>query len=294
MLRAGFLTILFLSLTAPGAGTARAGEADKPPVERPDRPSRPDDGDDEGELARFEDEATRPEKVRKDSPHGCGGCGSDAEDAAVFFLVDITWGVARGVGAGLLYGGYASMARVADVDRYTPEGEEIPLPPRRETGDPLLPFLALEGFAQPTHDGISATGGRAEVGFGPLAVEGRFTRYSEAGFPAHLDLVQVHGLYRMSLGAPVELDLGYGTAALYGQGRHAGFSMTYPVRVYPVHNLGVEFRPSWAWLGGATLSDHTLAVTGTAGYLSLRAGYRWTRAGSANLDGPVLGATLHF
>ena len=292
-MRAGIVLLSSLLLLPPLP--ALAGDGDKPPATRPERPDRPaDEEDDAGALAALEDEATHPGKVRKPAPDHRGSCDCDGGDGFAVFLVDVTWGITRGVGAGLLYGGYGSLARVAEVERMTPDGELIYLPPRRGIGDALLPFLALEGFSQPGHDGISATGGRLEAGFGPLAGEMRFTRYSEEGFPATLDLIQIHGLYRMSFGSAVEVDLGFGTASLDGEAHHAGFSMTYPVKVYPVRNLGVEFRPSWAWLGGSTLGDHSLTVAGTAGFVSLRAGYRWTHAGSVNLDGPMLGATVHF
>jgi hypothetical protein len=41
--------------------------------------------------------------------------------------------------------------------------------PRRTLGEPLIPFLAVEGTYQDTDGDVSATSLRTEIGFGPLA-----------------------------------------------------------------------------------------------------------------------------
>ena len=66
------------------------------------------------------------------------------------------------------------------------------------------------------------------------------------------------------------------------------------MRLYPVPWAGLELRPAWADINGNTIADYELGVVLGPGYVSLRAGYRWTLSPGEALQGPYAGLSLHF
>ena len=58
--------------------------------------------------------------------------------------------------------------------------------------------------------------------------------------------------------------------------------------------LGAEFRPSWAEIASTSLTDYEVSLRFGGRFVSIRAGYRWLKAGRVSLDGPVLGASVYF
>jgi hypothetical protein len=85
--------------------------------------------------------------------------------------------------------------------------------PSRQLGEPLIPFVRADIGYQWVDADTGATDVRAEAGYGPLAAHYNFTRYHERTPDDRLDLVRILGLYRMSLGSQVEVDLGLGSGS---------------------------------------------------------------------------------
>ena len=125
----------------------------------------------------------------------------------------------------------------------------------RGPGELQIPVVCLDLRYQDAGSDVSALDGRAEVGYGPLGLAVRHTRYTEETPADEMDIVQWHGLYRMSLSEQVEVDIGFGQMILHGDARHSGSSMTVPVRIAFGGPVALVFRPTWSWLGDNTITD---------------------------------------
>lgn len=79
-----------------------------------------------------------------------------------------------------------------------------------------------------------------------------------------------------------------------GEGERSGFSLTLPLRIQFSRYFGLSFRPSWGWISSNTISDIELGLAGSLRFVSINAGYRWVSAGSASLNGPMIGAAFHM
>ncbi|MBT3296167.1 MAG: hypothetical protein HN919_21225 [Verrucomicrobia bacterium] len=229
-----------------------------------------------GTLDAFEADA-KPERKKEESCRR-GGRNSCIDDA----LGEIIFQV---IGGGMLYGGVVSWARVASED----DCYDLDCIPR-EMGTPLIPFARFDFSYQDAESTVDANDYRFEGGFGPFGVHFNQTHYKEASPEDSLDLIRVHGLYRMSFGSMVEVDLGLGALTIDGNDRDTRFSLTLPVRIYPYDWLGVEVRPAWA--DGVT--DWDVALLLTAPFTSMKAGYRWVSSPNKSLNGPYVGLAVHF
>jgi hypothetical protein len=276
---------LALCLLVGAPGVLLAGDSEKSRAEKHD----------EGTLDRFEEEAARPGKDRDRDPHGGrGGCGHHRDDcdchegddfASAFFLE-----LGRVSFYASIYGGVGSWVRMQGSS----SGELEDLFPPRATGEPLIPFLCVDGQMQDGRAGVSAVDVRTEAGYGPFGFEYRSTHYDERRPEDTLTITRAHFLYRMSFSNYVELDVGPGYATLSGDRSTTGFSLTLPLRVYPCGTLGAELRPSWARMPGGTISDCSLLAVARRSVVSIKAGYRWASIGDVTLNGPVVGAAVNF
>lgn len=192
---------------------------------------------------------------------------------------------------GLLVGGDASWARVQDARRHNEAFAD--LEPRRP-GDILIPYARLDLGYQDVDATVDARDIRGEIGYGPFAVQARRTLYEEQAPQDKLELIQIHGLYRMSLGNHVEVDLGMGSMRLKGNADNSGFSVTTPILIYPVKHFGIEVRPAWSSINNVNVGDFDVALVGSRRFVSVRGGYRRLKAGSQVLDGPQAGVSVHW
>jgi len=252
-------------------------------------PAAAEDDEERGKLDRFEDEATkkdRGDKHKGDKDHHEECDDDDDDDTAAL----IAWEIARATLFSTVYGGVGSWVRAAG---HGPEEFEHDFPPR-DFGEPLIPFLSVESSWQEAGTDVSALTLRTEAGYGPFAVEVRSTRWSEDRPDDLLEIRQVHGLYRMSFSRHVEIDVGAGHTTLLGERRRGGGSFTLPVRIQATPRLGFEARPAWAWVGGNTISDVSLLLSGRASFFTLKGGWRRVSAGGTALEGPVIGVGLNL
>jgi hypothetical protein len=157
-------------------------------------------------------------------------------------------------------------------------------------GEALIPFARFDLSYQDVESDVDAWDYRLEGGYGPVGLQCNLTHYSEETPEDDLDMLRFYGMYRMSFGTIVEVDLGLGALTIDGNGRDTRFSLTVPVRIYPTDWLGIEIRPAWA----DNVTDCDIALLLTAPYVSLKAGYRWVSSPTESLNGPYAGLAVHF
>lgn len=164
----------------------------------------------------------------------------------------------------------------------------------RELGDPDLPYLAADLGFQWVHPDITAIDARAEIGYGPFGFEVRDTHYDEQHPRDNLDVLHLHGLYRISGSRSFQFGLGLGAVVLAGHDTHSGFSLTMPVSVTPWRHWGARLTPTWSWVAGNQINDYDVSVDYIQRLYSLRAGYRTNSVGTESLHGPYVGASYHY
>ncbi len=237
-----------------------------------------------GTLERFEEDAT---KDRSDHDSRRDSSWDDDEDAWDSFLRDFGLGLFAGL---VLAPADASWARVSgDADHLAQVDLEA-----RELGDPLLPFVRLDFAYLDVESDVEALDYRAQVGYGPFAVELNQTRYEEEDPSSQLDFYRIWGLYRLSYGERIEIDLGAGGVILDGDDCNSGFSVTTPVLVQACDWLLIEFRPVWSTIHGSDIDEYEAGVLFNWESLAIKAGYRWTRSPNMSLDGPFFGLTIRL
>jgi hypothetical protein len=166
---------------------------------------------------------------------------------------------------------------------------------QRETGEPGIPYAALNfSYEGVRFSDVDAFDGRFEGGYGPFGVNYRFTRFEEKDPDTRLDLSWLHGVLRQSYTRYVEVGFAFGAVFLDGNTDESGFSFAIPIRVAPVSFASLEYRPTWGWINESSISDEDLALCVGVRYVSLRAGYRWTKVPGLTLEGPTVGVLLSW
>ena len=234
----------------------------------------------EGTLEEFEAEATKPDTLRSaNSP--------ESEESPGEF-----WWV---VGEFTLYlfvgGAVGSWYRATGTPKDDDLAEAYGV---RQSGETTVPLVALNVNYQSIESDVEAYDARLEAGSGPLAVLYRITRYEETNPADELDLSWLYGVLRLSYTRYFEVGLGFGGIFLDGDTSESGGSFTLPIRIEPSRYFGFDYRPTWGWINGNTISDYDLGVRVGVRYVSIRVGYRWTKAGRATLKGPIFGVLLSW
>jgi hypothetical protein len=197
--------------------------------------------------------------------------------------------------AGLVYGAANSAIRTFDSGDSSVGDEYLTL---RETGEPLIPLIRLEGDKFFPDNDILALSLNAEVGIAFMGLSYHQVYFEETlpdGATTDLTVTRVMGLYRMSFGNALEVDLGGGTIIMDGtEVDDIGFVFSAPIRLHPWRHLGVEFRPAWGKVKATLLEDYETSVFMTYGMTSLKAGYRWIGAEDESIDGPSIGLAIRL
>jgi hypothetical protein len=231
-----------------------------------------------GTLDEFEAEATKPDTLRSanslESDEPSGGFWWIVGETTLYLFV-----------GGAVGSWYRATGTPADDDLAELFGV-------RQSGETTLPLAAFNINYQNIESDIEAYDARFEAGFGPLAVLYRFTRYEETNPADELDLSWLHGVLRLSYTRYFEVGLGFGWIFLQGDKSRSGGSFTLPIRIEPSGYFGFDYRPTWGWINNNTISDHDFGVRVGVRYISIRGGYRWTKAGGATLKGPIVGVLL--
>lgn len=164
----------------------------------------------------------------------------------------------------------------------------------REKGAPDLPFVRTDMNYQRVSSQIKGVDGRVLVGYGPVGAQYRQTQYREEGAADPLNFIQMHGIFRMSWNEAVEFGMGYGNLILDGHDRNSGFSMTYPLSIYPTKHIGLNVTPTWSWINRHAITDCDGSVSYVIKYFSVRAGYRRIKVRDQALSGPYVGLSFHY
>ena len=232
-----------------------------------------------GELDDFEGAASGADTTGSRSASSSGGSGWTG------FFVEVGYFM-------FIYGGASSISRMrppaADAET------EAEGPPLKNRGEPVIPYVRLDAFYQDTETTVQAIDGRIEVGWGPIGLQYRHTRYDEDRPDDTLDVSQWHVLYRMSFSQYFEVDMGFGSLTLSGNQKHSAFSFTLPLQIRTPWGVGAEFRPSWSTINDNSVDDYTLSAGYGIRFVSASLGYRWFKAGGASLSGPFIGASFYF
>lgn len=160
----------------------------------------------------------------------------------------------------------------------------------RAAGEPLIPFMRLDFNYLNNGAHLSAYDYRFEAGYGALALSYGQTRFNEDNVSNSLDFTRMYGLYRMSFGPYVEIDLGLGALEVEGNDKKSLFSMTTPILIHPNKKIGFELRPSWA----GNIFDYDVSMLLKSDYGSAKFGYRKLNTGIQSLEGPYIGFSLHY
>ncbi|MBE9503467.1 MAG: hypothetical protein IME96_04770 [Proteobacteria bacterium] len=145
-------------------------------------------------------------------------------------------------------------------------------------------------FFEKRESDVNAHDSRLEVGYGPLAIHYNKTRYEEENPSDELDVKRVYGLYHMSLGSQVEVDLGLGKLTMNGNSHNSRRSFTMPILIHASEYIGFELRPAWA----SNIEDYDASALFSWRYLSLKLGYRWLDRPNESLKSPYAGSPCDF
>ncbi len=259
-----------------------------------------------GKLNSFEESATQENPSKSHRKHNAtyNAC-DDQNNSSCLDDNDYEYFFLKIIGGIFAYGGSMSLGRVIPFinqemnnpsslsisDNSITSDEDFPfkLAPRK-IGEPLIPFARVDISKQYISSNIRAHDTRFELGFGPLAVHHNYTRFTESPENDKLELSRTYGLYRMSFGSYVEVDIGMGRLILEGNRRSSQFFTTLPILIHPSKTFGLEFKPAWT----DNIRDYDLSLLASYRYLSLKFGYRWLKAGNTSLNGPYTGMSAHF
>lgn len=298
-MRRALVLCLALALVIPAqsfaAGVAHGGPADEIVTTRSQQEDqtkkkkkdekKKDSEKDKGTLDTFEAEATDGAKAPVDSVKTVE---VEVEEDDVGFWEFIAEGCFFVVAIGTVGSWYRVTGQPEDWDLEGAWGQ-------RQPGEPGIPFAALSfSYEGMRFSDVEAYDGRFEGGYGPLGVQYRFTRFEEKDPDAHLDLSWLHGVLRESYTQYVEVGFAFGAVFLDGNSSESGFSFAMPFRIDPLRYVSLEYRPTWGWINDSTITDEDLALSVGVRYVTLRAGYRWTKAQSTTLEGPIIGLLLSW
>ncbi|WP_345334976.1 hypothetical protein [Ferrimonas pelagia] len=160
----------------------------------------------------------------------------------------------------------------------------------RRPGEAVIPFIRWDLDSTRVASNLDSSDHRIEAGYGTLAMGYSQRRFRETEPDDTLEIRQLYGLYRMSLGPYVEFDLGMGSQQVKGQQHQSHFFATTPLLIHTSERFGFEFRPAWG--GGIQSYDISLLVKSSYG--SLKLGYKALSTRSESLNGPYLGFALHY
>jgi len=250
--------------------------------------------EDEGRLQRFQDGLRASPDESPPSP-------SDLEDSRSGFeahrstyarheaLADTSLSL---LGNFFLFGTANSMALVASE----PRADALVVSPRK-AGDPVLPYIAGEFQYQWIDGNTDAVDFRLAGGYGPVGTSVRWTHYRENDPDNHLNVLQVYGHLRLTMGKFLEFSPGLGYANFSvsnGPGSEGGFALTLPLRVHFHPGIGLEYRPAWMSPNQTSVSDQDVALVLGRRHTFLRLGYRWIWNDAETLSGPYAGIALQW
>ena len=166
---------------------------------------------------------------------------------------------------------------------------------KRKPGDHILPFAKLESSAFLLDSNLNGYDLRGELGYGPIAIDGRYITLNEDNPDDSLNIASWHLLYRMTLTDHFEWTPGIGGTTFRGDRDRSGISLTSPVTAYFKKHFGLRYRPTWySYEDYSELQDTELALIYKQPHYSLFAGYRWFETLEVKESGFAFGCAIHW
>lgn len=204
------------------------------------------------------------------------------------FMDELFWRMMEITVLVAIEGGKMSVERTQGVD------DTLSSMAPRTIGEPLLPFIRFDAHYQNAKGDVSGIDLKLELGYSLLGINLRRARFRELSPSDELDLSYIHGLYRMSLGNHVGLNVGYGRATLKGEQKSSGSSVTFPLLFHWSERLGIEGSYTASKINRNWLKDTEISLVVTERFASLSFGYRSIRGPFKNLQGPFMGLSVHW
>lgn len=194
----------------------------------------------------------------------------------------------------LLLTGLAEGSRLSLARTQGPEAASLAGVAPRAAGDADLPTVRLDLSRQWLQEDVTAFDARLEAGYGPLALQGRHTRFREDTPPDTLSMSYLHGVIRVAPASAFEFSLGLGAGRLSGSTSQSGVSTTLAATLRPWSSLELRFAPAWTALEHRTLGDYDVSLGWMPKHVGVRVGYRWLKAGTETLRGPYAGVSFYY
>lgn len=241
-----------------------------------------------GTLDDFENDATtnRRTEERSNTNQECQTDQECEDDLSDNFCLDIFASIFGSITDSVLTLG--SSNTVARTSSHDPNADVTP----REPGSPLLPLFRLDGNKQVLNNGVFGDDLRIELGRSLLGAQLRLTNFKETSPPDSLRLTSIHGLYRLSYGNTVGVNLGAGISNLQGNSNATGFSITTPIYWHFHKHFGFEYKPVFSYFNGTNVTDSDASLMFNYHAASLVLGYRTLSSPNETLSGAYLGFSI--
>lgn len=174
------------------------------------------------------------------------------------------------------------------------EGWEFERVKTREKGELLLPNFQFEVSGLLFKKRMYGSSVRAEVGYGPVAMQYTNSYFYEPAFDDHMTLHATSFIYRMSLGSRFTVGLGGGYSELVGNNNTAGGHGTFPIHLALSENVVAFYRPILHSFGVQSTYDQSVGLYVRRGHFAVKAEYRNFSAGNEVIHGGGIGVSVCY
>lgn len=182
-------------------------------------------------------------------------------------------------------------------DNMAPERNKVGImqPGLRETGDPLLPTLRLDGHMQNVRGDVVSYQGRIEVGRGPVGLQYKARTYVENNPEDRMYLNNLLAMYRMCFTNHFTLYYAFGNSQLLGNDTHHGTSFSIPMALSLSESWSVEVRPTYHFFDEVDIDEFdVMLLYRFHNNASWNVGYQELTSPGSTLVGYYSGISLHW
>lgn len=279
------MIILGLLVIFPQVSFAQRGKKDKPENEG-----------EKGKLAQFEEaiENKEEESDEEEKYHVCGdGCCEDDGSEWLYPFFEAMW-----YGASEVFFGYPSDYPPGfTVREYSPYPYADPAHGRfgTESSRPM----AFDATGYYFHNSSALDGFGFRTRFSPhplLGLEFQFTEFHEQ-LSVGQDRLAVFNLmanFNRVRSPAFNLWWGLGIKGMHGHVTRTGFAYDLGMEIYPVRPVSFQLVHTGGWLNGVYVPEFYGTANLHLGRFALMTGYQSWSAGSASLDGLIVGLKVHI
>lgn len=165
----------------------------------------------------------------------------------------------------------------------------------REKGEPLIPIIRSDSALGMLSLQMYSLDQRIELGYGALALSGRYTLFFETDNSFRLHLWESYIHYRMSLGSFIEFSPGAGVFGMLANSEYSGLSLSFPLRLYLRDYASFEIISGFNFYPSGVIGvDTDLSILIDLGNIYPRFGYRRYGSDYSALDTFYAGLTLVY